>query len=60
MEEQIGEKEGVDLSEFQKESFKYQLDCLKIEIDLVDKAIARLETITQKKCKELFCSNLGS
>jgi hypothetical protein len=47
MEEQIGKEEVVSLFEFKNESFKYQLDCLKIEIDLVDKAIASLETITQ-------------
>jgi hypothetical protein len=29
------------------ESFKYQLDCLKIEIDLIDRAIARFDQITQ-------------
>lgn len=39
--------EEVELSEFQKEAFKYQLECLKLELDLVDRAIARLETITQ-------------
>ncbi|OKH31311.1 hypothetical protein NIES2101_41645 [Calothrix sp. HK-06] len=46
-EQAINQPEEMSASEFQKESFKYQLDCLKLEIDLVDRAIARLETITQ-------------
>ncbi|MBU7583607.1 MAG: hypothetical protein KAF91_11965 [Nostoc sp. TH1S01] len=47
MEQQKLIKEENCLPEFQKESFKYQLECLKLELDLVDRAIARLETITQ-------------
>lgn len=35
------------MPDFHQQSFNYQLDCLKIEIDLVDKAISRAETITQ-------------
>jgi hypothetical protein len=29
------------------QAFQYRLECLKLEIDLVDRAMARLETITQ-------------
>jgi len=47
MEEQITKQELVDVSSFQEKSFNYQLECLKLEIDLVDREITRMETITQ-------------
>ncbi|WP_414622775.1 hypothetical protein [Calothrix sp. CCY 0018] len=47
MGEQTRDRDETDISEFQEKSFQYQLDCLKLEIDLVDRSIARLETITQ-------------
>lgn len=47
MEESELRQEEIEVSEYQKETFKYQLECLKLELDLVDRAIARLETITQ-------------
>lgn len=34
-EQAIDQPEEMSVLEFQKESFKYQLDCLKLEIDLV-------------------------
>ncbi|QIR40237.1 hypothetical protein HCG51_28360 [Tolypothrix sp. PCC 7910] len=37
----------MEIPEVEQQSFNYRLDCLKIEIDLVDRAISRLETITQ-------------
>ena len=41
-----GESVGGQAS-YELESFKYQLDCLKIEIELIDRAIARFDQITQ-------------
>jgi len=37
----------VTRTDFRVESFKYQLDCLKSEIELIDRAIARFDGITQ-------------
>jgi hypothetical protein len=39
--------EKKEMSDPKKESFKYQLDLLKMEIEIIDKAIARLDDITQ-------------
>ena len=32
---------------YQEEAFKYQLECLKLEIDLAERVLSRVETITQ-------------
>src|SRR5262249_44967499 len=34
-----------DILEYQKQAFEYQLECLKIEIDLIERSIARSQNI---------------
>jgi hypothetical protein len=43
----MGENAEAEIKTPELQAFQYRLECLKLEIDLVDRAMARLETITQ-------------
>jgi hypothetical protein len=47
MQKQMQTRGTKSKSLYQEQSFQYQMECLKIEINLVDSAISRMESITQ-------------